>query len=388
MCFTGKRISIIGAGNMGSVLVKMALEKGAYVTLFDIDRDILNSVAKRQKKYIESGKLTVSSPHERTSISIPAGTDTIIVAISWYEARDLISTLASLDICPVIVLGRPDLDDSLIQKISNIKHPILLGTGLEPGLMESISSHILKKNPQSKTLESYCGGLPVTPKGPFGYTLTFGKRLPIEPRMALKIKHRKLHSIPRFIEVKHEYFPSIGHLEAFDDAMLATSAEHFKDQVDNFSQNTLRWPGFSAASRWCESLGLLSTRKVNIGELNVSIRELTNTLLNTASQTDEIKIKDFVLCKWKHINHSGDEGDLVINVSQNENDISAMAFMTCAFTIIAIQYLFETVHSGIIYPHEEPAIQIGLVFLRSLKKHHFVEFKSSGTLTSVIEEAM
>lgn len=389
MSLQDKSIAIFGAGNMGQTLLKMAIDKSARVYLFDKNPDILDAISLKFNELVASGRLSLKVVQESTAtISVPAGINAIIIAISWHEARSLINTLASLDVCPVIVLGRPALEDSLIPSMANSKHPILLGTGLEPGLMESISSHILKRNPQSHTIESYCGGLPEIPVGPFGYRLTFGRRLPIEPRPALTIKQCQLLSAPRFAEVKYQYFPSVGLLEAFDDAMLATTAEYFQKHVVNFAQNTLRWPGFSHAARACQALGLLSPQKINIGELNTSVRELTDTLLTTTCHSDETTSNDFVLCKWQHMNQLGEKGELVIKASQPEPDISAMAFMTCAFALTATEALFEMDLAGIIYPHEKPATQIGLNFLQKIKTSQHVEITTSGTLTSIITEAV
>lgn len=388
MSLQDKSIAIFGAGNMGQALLKMALGKGARVFLFDKNPDILSAISLEYIEFVSSGRLSLKVAQESTATNnIPDGIDAIIIAISWHEARLLITALALQDKCPVIVLGRPDLEDPLITSMADRKYPLLLGTGLEPGLMESISSHILARHPQSHTIESYCGGLPDAPVGPFGYRLTFGRTLPIDPRLALTIKQRQRLSVPRFAEVKHHYFPTIGLLEAFDDAMLATTADHFQKHVVNFAQNTLRWPGFSHAARACQALGLLSPRKINVGELYTSVRELTDTLLTTACHSDETTSEDFVLCKWQHINQLGEKGELVIKASQPGPDISAMAFMTCAFAITAAQVLFEMELAGIIYPHEKPATLIALKFLQEITTSQHVEITTSGTLTSIITEA-
>lgn len=387
MPFKDKKIGIIGAGNMGLTLVKMALGKNAHIILFDKNPEALIPISNKFREYIDSGRLTLDVIQDSTSnIIFSEEIHAIIIALSWSDGRDIINTISSFDVCPVILLGRPDLEDSLILSASRNKYPIFLGTGLEPGLIESISSNILEKNSQSLSIESYCGGLPETPVGPFGYKVTFGKKLPIDPRVALKIKKHKRLFAQRFYEVKHKYFSSIGILEAFDDAMLATTAEHFENNVVNFAQKTLRWPGFCDAARACEALGLLSPRKIDIGNLNISIRDLTNYLINSDYNSPATENDDFVLCKWEHVNHSGEKGELVIKVTQPERDMSAMAFVTCAFALTATQSIFDTEISGIIYPHEEPAVKIGVKFLQELKSSKYVEIKASGTLTSIIEE--
>ncbi|MCX2944057.1 saccharopine dehydrogenase C-terminal domain-containing protein [Rahnella perminowiae] len=389
MSLQDRSIAIIGAGNMGRALLKMALHNGARIFLFDINPEAFNNLPPEYSGFIASGRLNVNVIEEETfTTEIPPGINAIIIAVSWHDARELINVLASQIDCPIIVLGRPDLNDPLIPAMGNRKHPLLLGTGLEPGLMESMSSSILERFPQSHTIESFCGGIPVTPTGPFGYRLTFGRKLPIDPRLALTIKDHQTFSVPRFAQVKHHYFPSIGLLEAFDDAMLATTAEYFQKHVVNFSQNTLRWPGFSYAARACQELGLLSRQEINVGKLNTSIRDVAETLFTAACKNVETTSEDFVLCKWQHISSSGEKGELIIKVFQPAPDITAMAFMTCAFAITATEVIFEMALKNIIYPHENPAGLIGLKFLNEIKKFRHVEITTSGTLTCMITEAV
>ena len=388
MSLQDKSIAIFGAGNMGRALLKMALAKGARVILFDKNLDMLNAVSLENSEYITSKRLSLTVTQEdAATINLPLEINAIIIAISWHEGRRLIHSLASQDSCPVIVLGRPDLNDPLIPTLAKRKHPILLGTGLEPGLMESISSHILEQHPHSHTIESYCGGLPANPVGPFGYRLTFGRKLPIDPRLALTIRERQRFSVPRFSEVRHQFFPTLGLLEAFDDAMLATTAEHFQKHVVNFTQSTLRWPGFSQSARACQALGLLSPQRMTVGDLNTCVRDLADTLLTTVCHSDETESEDFVLCKWQHVDQFGEKGELIIKASQSDRDISAMAFMTCAFAMVATQFLFEKELTGIIYPHEKPATLIGVKFLQEIEKIRHVQITTSGTLTSIITEA-
>lgn len=392
MTMSGLHIVVIGSGSIGQAVVRQLIEKGAKVSLFERDQDQLELIRKKESFFIQNGSLKVLSSK---SIFVELNRLTVfhcvILATAWLDGRYLLKQLAEQYEVLILMLGRPDINDPLITEteLQYTKSPILMGTGLEPGLIEGLAASMVSRVPKIASLITYCGGLPQHPSGVFGYKQVFGRRLPIDPRMSLSISDGVMLRVPRFSQVEHVFFEHIGFLEAFDDAMMTTTASTFSSQVRHFSQRTLRWPGFARAAQACAQLGLLSSDCVTIGDKTLSIREIAEKLLTSVDADSEAKIaakldNDFVLCRWTATNSDGKHGSITLHMTAPETS-TAMAYITAAFAIAAAKTVMSDPHSGFIFPHHPVMQTCALNFLRGLRHDGNANIVTTGILKEILK---
>ncbi|MDX7986330.1 hypothetical protein FE392_03125 [Xenorhabdus sp. 12] len=390
MTMSGLHIVVIGGGSIGQAVVWQAIEKSAKVTLFDRDQGRLELMRKVGRSFIQDETLTVlGSESIFAELNRLAAFHCVILATSWQDGRYLLKQLAEQYKVPMLMLGRPDINDPLISEIElqSTNNPILMGTGLEPGLIEGLAASMMSRVPKMTSLTTYCGGLPQHPSGIFGYKQVFGRRLPIDPRISLSIRDGTVLSAPRFSQVEHVHFEHIGLLEAFDDAMMATTASIFSQQVDHFSQRTLRWPGFARAAQACSQLGLLSDDCVTIGEEKLPIRDIAEKLLtrtDTEATVETTLDNDFVLCRWVVENSDGQHGSVTLHMAAPATS-TAMAYITAAFALAAAVTALTEPQPGLIYPHHPMMQTCTLNFLRDLRHDGNAVIVTTGIFKEILK---
>lgn len=142
----------------------------------------------------------------------------------------------------------------------NEKYPDTLASiipdcGLMPGLGIIIAKKLMQDLGEAESIEILVGGLPQKPKPPTFYQLVFNseglRHICYDPAPILV--NGKLEWVPPF----HDYdmikvpelkdFSTKGVVETFVTAGASLAAESFRDWgVQNFSEKTVRWPGFVA----------------------------------------------------------------------------------------------------------------------------------------------
>lgn len=143
MTMSGLHIVVIGSGSIGQAVVRQLIEKGAKVSLFERDQDQLELIRKKESFFIQNGSLKVLSSK---SIFVELNRLTVfhcvILATAWLDGRYLLKQLAEQYEVSILMLGRPDINDPLITEteLQYTKSPILMGTGLEPGLIEGLAA--------------------------------------------------------------------------------------------------------------------------------------------------------------------------------------------------------------------------------------------------------
>lgn len=212
-----KKIAIYGAGKVGLDIARAAIKKGSQATLFNNNAAHVSKLKTKNLKPLDKNNIFYAHlANEYFIDTVLHDHDCIFIASAWHDARQLLEKLAKKSTVPVITIARPLTKDSFLTELNPLHCPIIIGAGLEPGLIEALSAALLEPFKGSVSLSTYCGGLPRVPAGPFGYALAFGQKLPIDPRLVLTVRGREITKIPRFSSVEPIYFKQIGLLEAFD----------------------------------------------------------------------------------------------------------------------------------------------------------------------------
>ncbi|WP_197696401.1 saccharopine dehydrogenase family protein [Nocardia terpenica] len=228
-----------------------------------------------------------------------ADSDAVAVALPWAGTRSAIDAAAAAGI-PIASITRPPAAQlSELDAVATAAGiPVLLPIGLEPGLTELFALDVARGLGEVAALEIRCGGIPATPRPPWGYTAFFGgeqaNHLPIAQRRSLAIKDGRTVSQLRFSGLETRDVPGVGRLEGYHDGMVPWLARHPALAAADCTQKTLRWPGFAGAVTELADLGLLDETPVVVDGVSVSpLRVVENVLaprLRAGSEDEDIVV--------------------------------------------------------------------------------------------------
>lgn len=115
-----------------------------------------------------------------------------------------------------------------------------------PGLCITIACYAMSLLDKPSEVHIYDGGLPITPKPPFNYLLTFHfDGLANEySGNAVFLREGKLVEVPCFEELEYLEFPQIGRVEAFTSSGgCSTCPWTFRGRLKVFENKIIRYPG-------------------------------------------------------------------------------------------------------------------------------------------------
>jgi len=150
--------------------------------------------------------------------------------------------------------------------------------GLAPGLANVLAALAVERTEGARDVRIRCGGLPVPPKGPLGYSLLFDiAGLTNEyTGEAVVLRKGRLERVEAFTE--HEAFGGprkLGTLEAFvTSGGSSTAPWTFEGRLRTYEYKTIRYFGHYDKVRAMIDLGLLDDRAVDLGAQWVVPRDL------------------------------------------------------------------------------------------------------------------
>lgn len=261
------RLGVLGCGMMGSAAAYALATDPRVRELVLVDQDLERSeaLAAWLRPFGPAPAIrTAAVDLDRTAAGCAAleGLDSVAAALPWEATRPAIAAALATG-CPLASVTRPSYADlpALEEAIQAAGGRVLLPCGLEPGLAEILARAAVERLERVAELRIRCGGIPVEPRPPLGYTALFGggTRLPIGMRDAYAVDHGSLRAVPRFSDPEPVAVRGIGCLEAFHDGMVPWIAgDQVFGKVPSITQKTLRWPGFAATMARLAELGLLS----------------------------------------------------------------------------------------------------------------------------------
>ncbi|WP_201413658.1 saccharopine dehydrogenase C-terminal domain-containing protein [Mesorhizobium sp. J8] len=358
---------VIGAGPVGrAVALQLADQLDSFVVVVVDRSQSALAAARRLLGDLENVRFDASLDPSGLSVQ----TRSLIMATSWKDCRNLVAELlqrtheASLH-TPIVCVGRPDPDDPL--RIPSDGPPVVLGAGLEPGLVEALVSLVAAELKDIRSIVTHCGGIPRIPEPPLNYSLAFGRRLPIEPRLALARINGQAITRNRFENVSSLFVDGVGLLEAYDDAMVSSTAADAHPSIPTLRQLTVRWPGFADGVRMLNRLGLLSGDEVEIGCARLQVRDVTEALLSRRSPNDggdqvilDLAIEDRHgrVARWTSILRS----------ALQERGFSSMAIATAVPVVAAVECVTRKQLRGPIHPGEANLADVAAIALGQMRR--------------------
>jgi lysine 6-dehydrogenase len=213
------------------------------------------------------------------------------------------------------------------------KVTVVPDTGLAPGLVNSLGTHLMSKFDEVDTVRMYCGGLPQNPKPPFNYKLVFNVEGLVAEYTddAIAVRNGKVAHIPTLTDLEEIEWPELGKMEAFvTSGGTSTAPYSFEGKLDTYEYKTIRFPGHCERMRIFMDYGFWSEDKIEVDGAQVRPREVFHKLMSEGLRDDEDK--DQILVRaWATGKKDGQDGRHQIDIWDKQDDdtgFSAMERMT------------------------------------------------------------
>lgn len=234
------------------------------------------------------------------------------------------------------------------------KVSVVPDTGLAPGLVNNLATHLMSKLDRVEDVRLYCGGLPQNPKPPFNYKLLFNIEGLVTEYVdeALAIRDGKLVRLKTLADVEHIEWPGLGEMEAFVTSGGTSTAPYtFDGKVRTYEYKTIRFPGHCERMRIFLDFGFWGTEPIEVQGCMIKPRDLFQTLMADALRDDEDRDQILVRAAVTG-SKNGDDVRLQIDIHDKEDTatgFSAMERMTGFSTsIYAIEIAAGFVENGCI----------------------------------------
>jgi len=267
---------VLGAGRQGLAIAYDLAQHGD-VTLIDAD---VSGAARLRRLGVKVTAVT-RTLRGRDAVTLLRGHDAAVSALPYGLNPALAKAALTAGVHFCDLGGNTDLvrDALRLDKAARKKGvTIVPDCGLAPGLGNVLAAIAVDEVPGAKHVQIRCGGLPLNPKGPLGYSLLFsiGGLTNEYTGRAVVLRRGKLERIEAFTEPEIFHGPrSLGALEAFvTSGGTSTAPWFFKGRLKTYEYKTVRYRGHYSRVRAMIELGLLDLDAVDVNGKKVVPREL------------------------------------------------------------------------------------------------------------------
>jgi lysine 6-dehydrogenase len=266
---------VLGAGLVGSAIVRDLARDGAQVTVIDFSPAALARIAALTPAHTVQADLRATADFG----PLLAGADLVVCAVPGFMG---FSTLQK-----IIAAGKPVVDISffaedpfaLDELAKSQGVTAVVDCGVAPGLANLIVGDLDRQLDRIERYECYVGGLPQVRTWPFEYKAVFSPIDVLEEytRPARFVEYGQTVVRPALSDVELRDFPGAGTLEAFNTDGLRTLAQTIAAPF--MKEKTLRYPGHADLMRALRDSGFLATEPIAIGGQQVAPLQVTAKLL-------------------------------------------------------------------------------------------------------------
>jgi lysine 6-dehydrogenase len=280
------KLLVIGSGMMGSAAAYDMARQGQVdsVTLADNDFKRAKDVAARVNRIIGDKKVravALDASKEKDAARLMKGHDGALSAVPYRLNLGLAKAAISAG-CHFADLGgnntvvRQEL--ALAKQAEKRGIGIAPDCGLSPGMASILGGELVRRlDGHADALRLYVGGLPERPVPPFHYQLVFSVEGLINEYVepARILRRGKLTTIEPLTEPEEFHMDGFAPLIAFHTSGgTSTMPETFEGRVGECFEKTLRYPGHYDLLCELNNLGLFSSEKMRVGNVEVAPRAL------------------------------------------------------------------------------------------------------------------
>jgi lysine 6-dehydrogenase len=280
------KLLVIGSGMMGSAAAyDMARQSHVdSVTLADNDLKLAKDVAARVNRITGDKKvraIALDASKEKDAARLMKGHDGALSAVPYRLNLGLAKAAITAG-CHFADLGgnntvvRQEL--ALAKQAEKRGIGIAPDCGLSPGMASILGGELVRRlDGHADALRLYVGGLPERPVPPFHYQLVFSVEGLINEYVepARILRKGKLTTIEPLTEPEEFHMDGFAPLVAFHTSGgTSTMPETFEGKVGECFEKTLRYPGHYDLLCELNNLGLFSSEKMRVGNVEVAPRAL------------------------------------------------------------------------------------------------------------------
>jgi lysine 6-dehydrogenase len=286
----GYHYVVLGAGRQGTACAYDLIKWGEAnrVTLADRDLTVARAAATRINGLLASNKAYPAqadvTDHEALVAHL-AGADVVVSAVPYYYNLGIAHAAleAGAGMCDLggnLDVVRQQLGLDLQAKAAGVS--VVPDCGQVPGMGITLMVHAMRQLDEAEEVFMWDGGLPLEPRPPFGYLLTFHiaglTNEYAEPAWYLR-DGTPTQVAPLEEREEVEFPPPIGRVEAFTTGGgISTMPWTFEGKLKTIQNKTIRYPGHLAQLRAFYDLGLWDTDPVSVQGQPVVPREVFHSL--------------------------------------------------------------------------------------------------------------
>jgi lysine 6-dehydrogenase len=289
----GYAYAVLGAGRQGTAAgYDLALRGDAgQLLICDLDGGRADEVARRINELagrgVATGKVLDATDHEAVVETLHS-VDACLAAVSYRLNLELSRAAieARTHLCDLggnmsVVAAQLDLD----RAARGAGVCVVPDCGEAPGLANNLCAYAYGLLPSVEELRLYDGGIPLHPRAPWRYELTFnidGLTNEYDGTTTFVRDGRPIEvdCLDPTEDEAVDLGPPFERLEALVAATASTLPLTLGRRVRTFTGKVLRWPGHGAQFRAFRDLGLFSEEPVDVDGRSVVPREIFHALLD------------------------------------------------------------------------------------------------------------
>src|SRR3972149_2993415 len=285
----GHAYAVVGAGRQGTAAAYDMAKFGEAdeVILADIELPRARKAASRVNKLLGVRVARgVAADVRRPASVLKAirGADVFLSAVPYFFNLGLArlalqAKISMVDLGGNTGSGRKEL--AMDRRARKAGIVIVPDCGMGPGLNITLSVYAMELLDVAEHVYVYDGGLPIDPKPPWNYELTFNvEGLTNEyDGPATYLRDGKIAEVPEFSELEAVDVPGVGRLEAFVAAGgLSTAPWSFLGKLTTYQNKILRYPGHCAQMSAFRDLGLFRRTPLDVDGVPVVPRRVFHAL--------------------------------------------------------------------------------------------------------------
>lgn len=271
------RVTVLGAGLVGSLIVRTLAAAGWEVLVCDRSEDALGALAGLPR--VATARLDFASGTSIAAAVAPA--DVVVGAVPGFLGHAMLKAVieARKPLADISFAPEDPLALDALAKERGV--PAIVDCGVSPGLSNLACGRAAAWF-DSDALDSIVisvGGLPFARSQPWEYRAVFSPTDVIEEytRPARLVEEGNVLTRPALSDVTRFEVPGVGTLEGFLTDGLRTVLTTVKAR--NLREETLRWPGHAEKMRLLRDAGFFGDVPVDAGGVRVSPRAVAEALL-------------------------------------------------------------------------------------------------------------
>jgi lysine 6-dehydrogenase len=298
------RYAVLGAGRQGVAVAYDLARHGEAraLTLVEAHRGRLAAAVARLARLTPriDVKAVGRALKGREATTILRGHDAVVSALPYRFNAALARAAVRARVSFCDMGGNTDIVKEELELAAAAKRAgvaVVPDCGLAPGLNNVLASIAYQEVEGARHVRMYCGGLPVPPRGPLGYSILFSIAGLTNEYMgeAVVLRGGKIRRIEAFTEVEDFRGPrELGPLEAFlTSGGTSLAPWTFRRKLTTYDYKTVRYRGHWEKVRAMIELGLLDLEPVRVGNKTVVPRDVFHAV--AGPHLEDPKVRDVAL---------------------------------------------------------------------------------------------